>query len=346
MVRAVMRRLIALLLSTTLSLAAAEWAVSAARGHAYRFLNLFVPSEVYGVVLEPNASSRVRSPKGRITHIRTNSLGLRGEEWPSAPGGARVLVLGDSQVFGYNVAEHETFTARLSALAGVTVDNAGVPTWGPHEYVRALEEHGRKTRPTHAVIVANAANDWFESPVPNVRRTRALDGFATYRDLSAPAPRQFWGRQWLLGRSQLSFAVRELWTTHSPSFVPPPHAADALLEQSSALHGRLSEHLERANAVCADCGCTLVVVALPLDVQVHASEWNKYRHPARDMSATLALGAELVSETRALGLQGVDLLPALREASPGVFLDDDYHLSARGHEVVARALLPFVRTGS
>lgn len=67
------------------------------------------------------------------SEYRINSLGLRGPEpEPVAPGGLRVLVLGDSVTSGLEVAENETYSAvaatLLSGRLGVPVQmiNAGV----------------------------------------------------------------------------------------------------------------------------------------------------------------------------------------------------------------------------
>ena len=103
-------------------------------------------------------------------------------------------------------------------------------------------------------------------------------------------------------------------------------------------HSRLGPALVRAAHACAEAGCRLVAVALPLDVQVSANEWRKYRAQPRDLSETEVLQREFLDDARRLGLETVDLLPVLRAAEPGAFLDDDYHLSPAGHAACARAI--------
>ena len=61
-------------------------------------------------------SSRVQM--GRLS-LRTNGLGLRGHEPSGEPGALRVLVLGDSSAFGWEMQEHESFPARLEARGEV-----------------------------------------------------------------------------------------------------------------------------------------------------------------------------------------------------------------------------------
>jgi lysophospholipase L1-like esterase len=72
----------------------------------------------------------------RVTAVAVNGIGLRGDDLPpKAAGERRLLVLGDSMVFGYGVEVGEALPARLqSALAEagpqVTVGNGGIPGYG------------------------------------------------------------------------------------------------------------------------------------------------------------------------------------------------------------------------
>ncbi len=118
-----------------------------------------------------------------------------------------------------------------------------------------------------------------------------------------------------------------------------------MLRRGSPPHrSTITPNLKAAVDVCADLGCEVIAVALPTDVQVSAAEWTKYRGSAPvDLTDTEALLDDFVADARGLGLRAVNLLAPLRAAEPGAFLDDDYHLSPRGHRVVADALLPILR---
>jgi hypothetical protein len=322
--------------STIAALCMAEALVRVWDGNAFPYLDLFVADADYGVRLAPSASTRVRSRSGRVTGIRTNSLGFRGPEWPEAA--HRVLIVGDSQMMGYGVDWPQTLAPALEReLRGeVSVLDAAVPSWGPLEYARAVEELVPRFHPREVLFVANVANDWMEARVPNRVRTGAHDGFAARPGAHA--------RSRLLGRSHLWFAARELWqAAHTgraagDEALPASGALRLVEDLPRLLDGRLRPALERTVRACRKEGCLVIAVALPLDVQVSAAEWRKYRAAPRDMTATEALQQQFLDEARALGLQGVDLLPPLRDAEPGAFLDDDYHLSPRGHQACARAL--------
>jgi lysophospholipase L1-like esterase len=359
--RLVVRVAVALVASLA-ALALAELAAGTVYSSAYPYLNVYLADPDYGVRLAPGAETAVRSPGGRvtdvrITDIRINSAGFRGPDWaPPSPSDAAdrltVLVLGDSQAFGYGVAWDASLGPQLARLLGpaAQVRVAAVPTWGPAELVAALAELGPTLQPDVVLLLVNLANDWAEAPVPNRLRTTARDGWAAHPGPGGAAPSGSPLRRWLLGRSHLVLAVRELLARHAG---PPPTAAVsprrllaslAELSRPAGAHAsRLTPHVLAARQRCAALGCRLVVAALPCDVQVDPREWAKYSAAPLDARPLAALTATLLGELRAHGVAAIDLLAALRAASPGAFLPDDYHLSPQGHAAVAAALAPLVR---
>jgi len=57
-----------------------------------------------------------------------------------------------------------------------------------------------------------------------------------------------------------------------------------------------------------------------------------------NMAPSEVLLEDFLRDADALGLRNTNLLSLLRQASPGAFLSDDYHLSARGHDAIASEL--------
>jgi hypothetical protein len=257
------------------------------------------------------------------------------------------MLVGDSQVLGYGVDWSQTLAPSLERTlgAGWRVVAAAVPSWGPIEYALAVEELAPRYRPDVVVFVANAANDWFEASVPNTVRTTAQDGWAARVVPGSPAPPQFPLRGWLLGESHLVLAARQLAGYLGGSDTVSATSARQLLTDLPQLtatrdrhRSRLTDSVLRAKDACARVGCTVVVAALPVDVQVHPVEWRKYRARPVDLRPTETLLGDLIADARALGLEAIDLLPVLRDVEPGAFLPDDYHLSPRGHAAAAVAL--------
>ncbi len=340
------------LLSLALSLAALEGAARVLRRSAFPYLNLFEADARYGVRLHPRDQTRLRSRLGRVTDITTNDLGFRGKSWPPpvSQSVSGILLLGDSQMFGYGVNEEDATAAKIEQRLGMPVLNASVPSWGPSESVLALSDLAPKYRPRFVLFVANAANDWFEWAVPNTRRTTARDGWAS-GDLALRSGLSFPGREWLLSRSHLVFAARELWEHRAARSIGtgegslPAETATQLvhdrerLRKTSAPHrSPVTSSLLQAREICRTLGCTVVAVALPLDLQVDPREWRKYGSSPIDLSSTESLLEDFIADADEEGIPAINLLAPLREASPGAFLPDDYHLSPKGHGAVAASI--------
>ncbi len=113
-------------------LAGAELVVGVPRGWSFPYVNLYEADSDYGVRLEADAHTSLRSRQGRVTDIDTNALGFRGGAWTpagleaDAPVPGRVLQLGDSQAFGNGV-DHPLGT-RLAAHLDAEVLNTATPT--------------------------------------------------------------------------------------------------------------------------------------------------------------------------------------------------------------------------
>jgi hypothetical protein len=343
--------------SLAAGLCLAEGAAGAVHHGAYPFLNIFEADADFGVRLRAGASTRTRSRGGTVTAVTTNEQGFRGPSWVLPDGDepvrGRTLLLGDSQMFGYGVAYERGTAAALSRLSGGEVLDGAVPTWGPTEYPLAIERLAPRYRPEAVVLVLNVANDWFETSTPNTRRTTARDGWAARPQASAasePAPRWFPGRDFVMGRSHLVLLTRELWAFRGERMAPQAEGAlrvgreaPRLAAQHRAGTAPIMRHVREARAACERWRCRLLIAALPLDAQVDAGEWAKYRTAPRRLDGADALidafSADLARDGSAL----IDLRAPLRAASPGAFLPDDYHLSPAGHEAVGRALADALR---
>lgn len=368
----ILRRLAALLFGTVLALVLAELIATWALGGAYPYVNLFVADAELGVRLMADAETTVRSPLGRDTGIETNALGFRGPVFADSADHSerRVLIVGDSQIMAYGVPEADGFPSRLAAR-GFEVLAAGIPTWGPPEYVKVADELITRFEPAVVVLVLNAANDFHEAEHPNASRTTARDGWAVglTPGLDLEAPTEFPGRHFLLSRSHLVLAARLLFHGDPHEREVPPALAMAAYAQSARpqnppWRSPLGPHLSAIAKTCLEKRCRLITAFLPADVAVDPREWDKYRAflpktedgaptppdlgPVLAMSHALRVDEAVLSERAARLRQEardpnrptpqtwLDLGPALTR--PGTFLPDDFHLSTDGHAAVADLL--------
>ena len=176
---------------------------------AFPHVNFYVADPELGVRLEPGASMKFRQAPNPLSHIAINSQGYRGEDWP-APGehDDEIIVLGDSQVFGLGVEHEQTFSAQLAAQTGRPVLNAGVPTYGPPEYLALARELLAAREPETLVVTFNFLNDPFELGRPNNERHAVWDGWAVRAEFAPASVREFPGRRWLYSQSHAFYALR------------------------------------------------------------------------------------------------------------------------------------------
>ena len=117
---------------------------------------IYYPFDVYnparGWAVKPNLSSM-----GVFNHKRlsTNSRGIRGPEYSyDRPAGKkRILVLGDSNTFGDEVSDTETYPYYLQTfLPRTEVINMGVHGYGHDQMLIYLKEEGLKYRPEIVIL--------------------------------------------------------------------------------------------------------------------------------------------------------------------------------------------------
>lgn len=100
--------------------------------------------------------------------FRHNSRGLRGPEISSEkpPGRTRVILLGDSQVYGWRVPEDQTIGANLDrdfAALGLESVNLGISGFGIDQSLLRLNREGLLFHPDFVILVIFPENDFIET---------------------------------------------------------------------------------------------------------------------------------------------------------------------------------------
>lgn len=187
----------------------AEAAFRARDDGAFPHLNCYDADDELGVRLQPGCVTRNRVAGNPVTDIRINASGQRGGDL-GAPAADEILVLGDSQAFGLGVNDDETFAAVLGELTGRPVVNAGVPTYGPLEYLVVARRIFETRHPRTVVYTVNMANDFFEHSRSDRERHAVWDHWAVRRETLPEHVTEFPGRDLLYQRSHAFFALRQL----------------------------------------------------------------------------------------------------------------------------------------
>jgi lysophospholipase L1-like esterase len=274
----------------------------------------------------PGADGVFDHPRFRI-NVHINSKGLRDREhaYERSPGTQRILVIGDSFVWGYGVEQRETFPKLLEArLPRVEVINAGVAGYGTDQELLWLRSEGVRYRPDLVVLVM-CGNDDDENNrdlvynvyhKPRFRLTE--QGEIELTGVPAPLPsRMLRLKHWILTHSALLFQVKTVVID------PLRHPEKAGPPVGFGLTLALVDGIAR---VVRDVDARLVVV-----MTARYAPSPQFRYD------------ELLEGVRRRGILTLDI-----DHSPGyrpdtMLIPGDAHWNPAGHQFVAQQLQAVIR---
>jgi len=127
---------------------------------AERYFSKMIPDQEYGYIHTPGFCGKFQG-----VDVTINRHGLRGPEFEikKSPGIKRILILGDSVIFGWGVPQNLILSARLQKLldekhANYQVIGAGVGSWNTRTEYEFFKKWGVKYDPD-ILILAVTAND-------------------------------------------------------------------------------------------------------------------------------------------------------------------------------------------
>jgi len=289
-------------------------------GHFWRY------DSVLGWSNSPGAEGVFEHPRFRI-NVHINSKGLRDREYAYEPdpGARRILVIGDSFVWGYGVEQPQTFPKLLEArLRGVDVINAGVAGYGTDQELLWLRSEGVRYRPD-LVILVMCGNDDDENNSdlvyhvyhkPRFRKTDRGELVLTGVPVP-PASRALRLKHWLFAHSALVFQLKSGLIDR---FRHP---------QGSTRAAGLGLTLDLADAiarVARDAGAAFLVVTT-----------SRYAP-----SATFPYD-ELVASLRQRGRLTLDIDHAPGYDAATMLIPGDAHWSPAGHRFVAEQVMATIQ---
>lgn len=315
--------------------------------------------------LKPNVECRQTAPEYDVA-VRINDKGLRDAPHPYAkpPGTIRILVLGDSFVFGYGVEAEQRFTnllqARLNAAQSAQhyeVISAGVPSWGTTDALLYLQEEGLKYHPDIVLLCFyendvrdNEDRDLFtvshgklvaKRPIQPMGVAGEAAPRASYitRDpfndrvlnVTAAAPLRQPHVSFLIAHSHLARLVRLMWFRNKIVDTPGEELSTTRAgaqELTAQLLAEVQRVSEKAGAIYK-----LVLIPQRTDVtQKHTASLSKY-------PILLTWSKKQAPDTI------LDLLPGLltQPQPASLYFKKDKHLTVAGHAAVAPLLEAFLR---
>lgn len=280
-------------------------------------------------------------------HVRVNAFGLRGPEVTPEPaaGTVRLLVLGDSVVFGQGVEDDVALPAALATRLvarwhrPVEALNAGVQGYDTVAEAAFLDGPGAALHPS-GVVVGMSLNDY--DPAPGYDPTGVLTRHgSTTAEPGFFARSEFllllrWLRSWWRGEllTQMLERAPSAPAEKPASAAEGAAALDRLVAQEHArfyqkpdpvLWSRLRTAMATMRDAAARRGIWLLVAIFPESWQVGVA------------SPDTTPQEKLLDLCRELGVACFDLRPAFQAAGGDLF-QDTQHPNARGHAVAADAL--------
>lgn len=285
------------------------------------------------------------------------TLDAQGFRNPNRLDAAEIVLVGDSFVEGLQVADSELVSARLAAVTNSPVANLGRTGYGPRQELAVLSRYGPRFGPRTCVWFFYEGND-----------LQDLDAYPSDRDrVRALRPESFrkaWYARsfarnaagWLVRRDDRDAAAvarsragafrTATGETTDVYFSCGVHEGDASAVADRAKPKkleRLREVFAEAAATCRAKGVDLVVAFVPAKFRVYRDScrfdadspcpsWPVDELPAK-------IGETVRAASPEIGF--LDLTPALRtraEAGQLVYLTDDTHWSAEGHQTAALAI--------
>jgi SGNH hydrolase-like domain, acetyltransferase AlgX len=297
--------LLLLMCSLWLGLLVFEGLFRVVSGETPRLSGMYSEDRIAGVALTPGFSGSMRTAEFEY-QVHVNELGIRDDAIGiKERDKSRVLLIGDSFVFGVGVDLHDSVAKRLQhhlrALASgdVEVINAGVPGYSPFQELATLRRLAPRLQPDLVVQVVFVGDDWYG----NYARTRAAD---------SPSGPTAWLRK---ESAAFRFVDRFLISRLKGRSHYEPH----LIAPSSSFAAQRADVLRilgETRDAAAETGADYLVVLCPRFSQVYDDAWSKAKFVYRLSDAEYSPLEPNRSFTQLLkdsGFWHLDLLGPLRE---------------------------------
>ncbi len=268
-----------------------------------------------------------------LHRTRTNSLGLRSAELgPKGPDELRVLVLGDSLIYGQGVGDRDTVPAQAEKhlrAAGweANVVNAGVRAYATHQMLGQLRQLGDAIDPCLVVLVWYW-NDFDEGNLERQSQNLKRSGPIAF-DVRAPMEGRVWWR-WQ-GKQILRASAFLMWAhdaVRDARLAPQP---ESYFEDGFA---KLPGYLDQFEAWCRERGVGFCIAILP-EAGLAFGEHRAGPYQARVAAIARGRGIPVVDMTEAI-------VEATRKHGRLPIIVYDGHYDEVGNRALGRALSDFL----
>jgi len=310
---------------------------------------LYQTSQTGALPYDLRPSSRaVFAYRGQPVEYRINEDGIRADRRyaiPKPAGVRRIVMLGDSVLFGLGVAREATFAARVEAALGVEVVNGGIGGYNTAAERLWFDGRGRRYEPDAVVLVycpndvddpvdhfsAHTAERLSQQPEEMIPNPAYHAQAAALQVSTGPRPQRSW---------RVAAAETADWTMRQSALAalclrPFAHGGSrpyerCLLSAADSASKELAWLRRQLAGLRAQTNAPAYFVYVPIAYELHSN--NAAYRRGRANVARAAVDA---------GFRVVDVIAPL-EAVPTPYLDVT-HLSAAGHAIVADVLIQNLR---
>jgi len=290
---------------------------------------------VYGWSHKPGQEGRFES-FGFDTSVRINSHGFRGPElsFNGSPADRRIIVLGDSFVWGFGVEENQTFPHLLEQeLPGDTeVINLGVSGYSTDQELLVYRNIGRKYQPNLVVLVV-ATNDVAMNVLPVAYLIYGKPVFRLENEqlhlTNQPVRQTPWVERIIVGLAAQSYLlnqlnrVREEW-----------NVSNALAREAKVSEGEVTVVTPERKFPQTEAELVTVELIAQIGREVEA-DGAKFLVVLVD---GIYAGQKFSSSLRSMGIQVVALDDVMAGRDEILHLPDNLHWNPAGHRLVLTAL--------
>lgn len=307
----------------------------------------FVSDPVLGHVPSPNFVGRMTFVDEYDVTFHTNADGLRDREYEANPPSVkRILVVGDSFVWGTGVGQSEVFAKVLEqrlngneASSRYEVINAGVGGYSIDQYEIWLDRLRPKYAPDIVLLVLFVGNDFGKYPprdsLPIYRWIQVKNGYRVRVRNKVDS--------WVRWNSALGFFVLgrmdRLEETIHKSFRGQENV-EAIVATAEPYLDAIRYKTERARA-------RIVVLIIPDKRQLH-KELSRQKRINKEPVMVLSKGFErrrqlALKYLDSVGVPYLDLFPRFQKRPvQRLYYEIDGHFSPEGHAYVAELLEPWL----
>ncbi len=292
-----------------------------------------------------------------------NNIGVRGEDFISGHSSTKILVVGDSFVFGEGVSDYETMPRKLQSLfrkhrADTLVVNAGKTGAAPFEYREIVQKYFPQVKPNLVILCIFLGNDFpyfflgkFSYPIRVEQYfSHIVERFFFHNDtqqkkLRTIIDREFFHRDGFILGSQQAENFHDSFLLRG-SFNRPYILQDALVRFDK---GRIMKNLEIVRGISRyvqNQGAEFIVVLIPVACQVRADYLMRYRQAGFILKDAVLTERFLQNEVaRFLHAQKIpflDLLDSFRHDPGQLYYWQDIHCTPYGYQRMAEEIINFL----